>query len=71
MLVTSQKTRDQARNLEDAREKLRALVARALVEPRRRRPTRPTRASRTARRRQKTELSHRKRSRSRVRGDDD
>jgi ribosome-associated protein len=70
VLVTSQKTRDQVRNLEDAREKLRDLVARALVQPRRRRPTRPTPSSRKARRRQKTELSNRKRSRARVRDDD-
>jgi len=39
--VTSQATRDQARNLEDARAKVRALIAAALREPRVRRPTRP------------------------------
>jgi ribosome-associated protein len=69
VLVTSQRTRDQARNLEDAREKLRALVARALPEPRRRRPTRPTAASRAARRRLKAERADRKRSRGRVHED--
>ena len=47
--VTSQSTRDQARNLEDAREKVRALVAAALREPKRRRPSRPTRAARERR----------------------
>jgi ribosome-associated protein len=45
LLVTSQRTRDQGRNLEDAREKVRQLVARALQAPRRRRPTRPSRAA--------------------------
>lgn len=40
LAVTSQRTRDQARNLEDARQKVRALVLAALVEPRPRRPTR-------------------------------
>jgi ribosome-associated protein len=65
--VTSQKTREQARNLEDAREKVRALVARALVEPRPRRPTRPTASSRQARRRLKRKTSERKRARARVR----
>ena len=40
--VTSQATRDQTRNLEDAREKVRALVTSALREPKRRRPSRPT-----------------------------
>lgn len=48
-LVTSQLTRDQGRNLDDAREKVRALVAKALVEPKRRRATRPTVASRERR----------------------
>lgn len=42
LLVTSQRTRDQARNLEDAREKVRRLVERALVAPRTRRRTRPS-----------------------------
>jgi ribosome-associated protein len=45
LLVTSQRTRDQRANLEDAREKVRALVLRALVRPRARRKTRPTRGS--------------------------
>lgn len=40
LVVTSQRTRDQRRNLDDAREKVRAVVARALVSPRQRRPTR-------------------------------
>jgi ribosome-associated protein len=49
VLVKSELTRDQRRNLEDAREKLRALLERALVVPKRRRRTRPPRAA-TARR---------------------
>ncbi len=49
LLVTSQRTRDRGRNLDDAREKVRTLVARALVEPKRRRATRPTVASRERR----------------------
>jgi ribosome-associated protein len=43
--VTSEQTRDRLRNLEDAREKIRDLVARALVRPKVRRATRPTRGS--------------------------
>jgi len=39
--ITSQATRDQLRNLEDARDKVRRLVAAALREPRRRRASRP------------------------------
>jgi ribosome-associated protein len=45
LIVVSQRTRDQRRNLEDARDKVRALVERALVRPRPRRATRPTRGS--------------------------
>ncbi len=43
--VTSQKTRDQAKNIADAHEKIRALVAAALVAPTPRKPTRPTRGA--------------------------
>jgi ribosome-associated protein len=53
LLLTSQKTRDQHRNLEDAREKARALVARALVAPRTRRPSRATAGARERRLRDK------------------
>ncbi len=53
LLLTSQRSRDQHRNLEDAREKVRALVARALVAPRVRRPTRVTAAARERRLEQK------------------
>jgi ribosome-associated protein len=49
LVVTSQATRDQARNLADARAKLAAIVARALHRPRKRRPTRPTAGSRERR----------------------
>ena len=49
LVVTSQRTRDQPRNLEDARHKVRSLVARSLVAPRRRRPTRATAAARERR----------------------
>ncbi len=45
VLVTSQRTRDQRANLDDAREKVRLLVERALFVPRARRKTRPTRGS--------------------------
>jgi ribosome-associated protein len=45
LLVVSQRSRDQHANLELAREKVRALVLRAMVEPKRRHKTRPTRGS--------------------------
>jgi ribosome-associated protein len=43
--VTSQRTRDQRLNLDDARGKVCALVLRALERPRPRRKTKPTRGS--------------------------
>jgi ribosome-associated protein len=42
LLVTSQRTRDQLRNLEDARDKVKKLVERALRAPRPRRLTAPS-----------------------------
>jgi len=45
LLVTSQRTRDRERNLEDAREKVRALIRRAMVRPVPRKQTRPSRAA--------------------------
>jgi ribosome-associated protein len=47
--VTSQLTRTQSRNLEDARAKVRELIAAALARPARRRATRPTRTAREQR----------------------
>ena len=49
LVVTSQVTRNQARNLEDARDKVRALIAAALVRPRPRRATKPTATAREQR----------------------
>jgi ribosome-associated protein len=60
LVVVSQRTRDQHRNLEDAREKVRRLVALALREPRVRRPTTPTAAAREARLRAKRHQGQRK-----------
>ena len=70
LLVVSQKTRDQPRNLADARERVREIVAAALERPRPRKPTRPTRGSIDRRIRAKKRLSGLKASR-RDRGDDD
>jgi ribosome-associated protein len=42
LVVTSQRTRDQLRNLEDARDKVKRLVERAAREPRPRRLTQPS-----------------------------
>jgi len=66
LLVTSQRTRDQARNLEDARFKAAALIARALHPPRARVQSTPTRASeerRLAAKRRDAEIKRARRAR--------
>jgi ribosome-associated protein len=63
LLVTSQKTRDQSRNLEDARNKVAALVAGSLRAPKPRRPTHGTRAARERRLAEKKRAGARKRER--------
>jgi ribosome-associated protein len=45
LLVTSQRTRDQLRNLEDARDKVKKFVERAMKAPRPRRITQPSRGA--------------------------
>ena len=49
LIVSSSRTRDQARNREDARRRLASIVAKALERPKKRRPTRPTREARRRR----------------------
>jgi ribosome-associated protein len=71
LLVVSQRTRDQHRNLEDAREKVRALVRRALVRPRTRRPTRATAAAKARRIAEKKRRGAHKRGRGSVRADEE
>lgn len=57
LLATSQRTRDQLRNLEDVRDKVRKLVERAMKAPRPRRLTQPSRAAIERRLRRKRERS--------------
>ena len=45
IIITSQRFREQYRNIEDAREKLRLLILDALKVRKKRRPTKPTKAS--------------------------
>ena len=70
LLVTSQRTRDQHRNLVDAREKVRNWIARALTPEKPRVATRPTRPSRQRRLEQKRIRSEVKADRRRPRGED-
>jgi len=71
LVVVSQRTRDQRRNLEDARSRVRDLVARALETPLARRPTRPSPASRQARLAAKRRTGSRKGERRRASAEDD
>lgn len=61
LVLSSQRFRDAGRNAADCLEKLRALVARAAVVPKRRRPTRPTRGSVRKRLEQKRRAARTKR----------
>jgi ribosome-associated protein len=69
LLVASQKSRDQARNLADCLLKVRALVLAAATPPKVRRPSRPTRASKVRRAEEKTRRSATKRLRRAPDGD--
>ena len=68
--IVSQATRDQGRNLEDARAKLAEWIRAALSVPRSRRPTRPTRGSQLRRVDAKRRDARKKQLRGRVRADD-
>ena len=63
LLVMSQATRDQGRNLADCLAKVRALVLAAATPPKTRRPTRPTRGSQLRRIETKSRRSDTKRGR--------
>ena len=70
LLLTSQKTRDQARNLDDARLRLKVMILQALEVPKERRATRPSRGSKERRLTAKKVTGERKKSRSRPGSDD-
>ena len=70
ILMTSDVTRSQQRNLEDARERLRQLVLSATHVPKRRRPTKPSKGAVRRRLEGKSQLSEIKRGRGKVDGGD-
>ncbi len=69
VIVTSQTHREQSRNLEECREKLRQMIRDALVVARPRRPTQPTRASKERHLEEKRRRRQLRRQRSRVQED--
>ena len=70
LVLTSQRFRDQGRNVADCLEKLRAMLLSVAKAPRKRRPSRPTRAARQRRLTDKRVLSARKQLRKRPARDD-
>jgi ribosome-associated protein len=70
ILIDARRFRTQAKNREDARERLAELIRSAVVRPKRRRKTRPTTASRERRIETKRRRSDTKRGRGRLTGDD-
>jgi ribosome-associated protein len=63
LVITSSATRNQLENLEDARNKLAALIRAALVERKKRKPTKPTLGSKRRRLDEKKRHSEKKRAR--------
>lgn len=63
LLITSQRYRDQGRNVADCLAKLRELLLSVAAAPKTRKPTRPTRSSKERRLREKKQTSQRKQSR--------
>jgi ribosome-associated protein len=63
LLVSSQETRDQARNREDCAAKVAGLIRAALIRPKVRRATKPTRASKERRFEAKRRQAERRRDR--------
>jgi ribosome-associated protein len=70
LVIVSQLTRDQSRNLEDARDKLLALIVQALKVPKRRFKTKPSRAQKRARLNDKRAHSEKKQRRGKSGRDD-
>jgi ribosome-associated protein len=69
LVVVAQAARSQARNLEEARDKLAHLVRSATVSPKRRRPTRPTAGAKRRRLEAKRQHSEKKSGRGRIAGE--
>lgn len=70
ILIKSEKTRDQAKNLADAREKLKELVLKALVKPKVRKPTKVSKAAKKKRVADKKKVAKKKATRKKPSKDD-
>lgn len=70
ILIKSEKTRDQAKNLSDAREKLKEMVLKALVVPKVRKPTKVPKAAKKKRVETKKKVAKKKAARKKPSKDD-
>lgn len=70
VLIKSEKTRDQGKNLADAREKLKDLVLKAMVVPKTRKPTKVSKAQKAKRLTTKKKVAAKKATRKKPRRDD-
>jgi ribosome-associated protein len=70
LAIDARRFRTQSGNREDARERLADLLRRALIRPKRRKPTKPSRAARESRARAKQRRADTKRQRAKVARDD-
>ena len=68
--MKSEKTRDQLKNLSDARAKLKEMILKSLVEPKTRKPTKPTRTAKKKRVEGKKKVAKKKAARRKVSRDD-
>lgn len=68
--IKSERTRDQVKNLADARKKLKELVLKALVVPKTRKPTKPSKAQKAKRLTNKKKVGAKKAARRRPSRDD-
>lgn len=70
VLIKSEKTRDQVKNLADARDKLKALVLKAMVVPKTRKPTKVSKTQKAKRLTNKKKVSTKKAARRKPSRDD-
>jgi ribosome-associated protein len=70
ILIKSEKTRDQGKNLADARDKLKELITKALVVPKARKATKPSKAQKVKRLTTKKKVGAKKAARKKASRDD-
>ena len=66
VVISSDKYRDQSRNIEDCKDKLIAMISTVATPPKRRKPTKPSRGQKEARLQDKREKSEKKQRRGKI-----